>query len=153
LEGTPRLELLRNLSLIIWDEFFSNHREIMESLLKYLKGTNVIILCMGDVRQILPIEGDTINTIQSTFTSSPLWPSFDVSKLTVNMRLAKATATIDEHTTAEERASIEREILYAKTILAIGEGQGCKSHSSFNPMHTTSARYVYYTFAMYQHNH
>jgi hypothetical protein len=143
LDGTPRLELLRNLSLIIWDEFFSNHREIMESLLQYLQGTKVIILCMGDVRQILPIEGDTINTIQSTFTSSALWPSFDISKLTVNMRLAKATATIDENTSEEDRASIEREILYAKTILAIGEGRDCKLPlpSFVHSMHTNFASY------------
>jgi hypothetical protein len=98
----------------------------MESLMKFLQGTKVVILCMGDVRQILPIEGDIINTIQATFTSSRLWPSFHVHKLTINMRLAKASATIDENTSDEERASIQREIDYAATILAIGEGNGCK---------------------------
>jgi hypothetical protein len=115
--------MLENTSLIIWDEFFSNPREIFESVYDVLKDARVVFLCIGDLRQILPVViGHITETLQATFTSSVLWPRFSVFKLTINMRLAAANAAITEDTTPERLAEIKSEIAYAETILAIGNG-------------------------------
>ena len=122
LENTQRLELLQNCGLIIWDEFFSNHREILESLYTFLP-ESTIILCMGDGRQILPIvRGGAADTIAATFTSSPLWPQFRQWNLTKNMRILNSLASLTDDTSQAERERIQAEIDYAMIIQDIGEG-------------------------------
>ena len=50
--------------------------------------------------------------------------------MTQNMRLSLASAHVtDATTTAEEVARINKEIEYAATIKAIGEGEECTSHT------------------------
>ena len=99
--------LVQDASLIIWDEFPSNHREVFEASSRCLdefKGK--VILCMGDWKQILPVikaystnqdlKSDIIN---ACICSSPVWSSFQQLELSVNMRLQALTGEdLDEQT-------------------------------------------------------
>jgi hypothetical protein len=123
LENTDRLELLKECSLIIWDEFFSNHREIFESAYKFLPDS-CVVLCMGDGRQILPIvKGGHSDTIAATFTSSPLWSQFHQWSLTKNMRILSCLASITQESTEAERKNVQAQVNYAQLIQDIGEGK------------------------------
>ena len=54
--GDDRHTLLQNTSLIIWDEFMSNHAHCLHAALKitdFFKGK--VVVCMGDTRQIPPV--------------------------------------------------------------------------------------------------
>ena len=69
LEGTDRLQLLKETSVIIWDEFVSNNRTLFEAVQRHLHlhCPNLIFICAGDFRQILPVvkygsEEDIIGT-------------------------------------------------------------------------------------------
>jgi hypothetical protein len=122
-----RLALLQETTLILWDEFLNNNKEIFDSLMKHLDRENVVFLCVGDPRQILPVvPGPVYKTIEACFTSSRWWPRFRVFTLHQNMRLTLARAQITADTTDEERELINQEIEYAATIKAIGEGNYCK---------------------------
>jgi hypothetical protein len=116
--------MLQATTLIIWDEFFSNHREIFESAYQLLRNEKVIFLCIGDLRQILPVVyGHITETIQATFTSSQIWSHFKIFHLTINMRLETANATITEDTPDDVIADILAETAYAEALLALGNGQ------------------------------
>jgi hypothetical protein len=92
-----------------------------------MQNENVVFLCVGDPRQILPVvPGEEYKTLEACFTSSVWWPKFRVFTLHQNMRLTLARAQITPDTTPEERAQIQEEIRYAATIKAIGEGRDCK---------------------------
>ena len=54
--GDERHTLLQETSLIIWDEFMSNHAHCLNAALKitdFFKGK--VVVCMGDTRQIPPV--------------------------------------------------------------------------------------------------
>ena len=85
-----RKELLDASKVIVWDEFFSNHKELYESAyhsLQEFKGK--VVICLGDIRQILPVvKYATISEqLNSCITTSPLWNKFQIMTLTTNMRL------------------------------------------------------------------
>jgi hypothetical protein len=125
--NTGRLELLEETVLFIWDEFLNNDKEIFDSVITFLEQTGAVFLCVGDPRQILPVKtGPACNSIEACFTSSRHWRRFNVIKLQQNMRLSLASAQITDDTTDEERAIINKEVQYAATIRAIGEGRDCK---------------------------
>ena len=50
LEGTDRLQLLKETSVIIWDEFVSNNRTLFEAVQRHLHlhCPNLIFICAGD---------------------------------------------------------------------------------------------------------
>ena len=50
LEGTDRLQLLIETSVIIWDEFVSNNRTFFEAVQRdlHLHCPNLIFICAGD---------------------------------------------------------------------------------------------------------
>ena len=50
LEGTERLRLLLAILFLFWDELSSNHREIIESAVKYLR--DLVFVCFGDIMQV-----------------------------------------------------------------------------------------------------
>jgi len=112
-----RLQLLKATKVIFWDEFISNHREILESVVQFLP--DVIFIFAGDFRQILPvIERGTIHDIISaTIISSSYWQRFETLALIKNMRLHSADT---------------ENIRYSEALLAIGEG---RSHQDAFVLH------------------
>ena len=119
LEGTDRLELLKETSVIIWDEFVSNNRTLFEAVQRDLlfHCPNLIFICAGDFRQILPVVkyGSEEDIIGACISSSLHWHYFRVLHLTTNMRLNAFPL---------EDAEIRRkQQFYAESILALGEGR------------------------------
>jgi len=115
LEHSQRLELLKQTQLIVWDEFPSNHKEIFEDAYRQLHGFNgKVVICMGDFRQIAPVikNGDRQDIFNACIKNSYLWPSFQVLKLTKNMRLIH-----NDHPNQDDPQKN-----YGDLILAIGEG-------------------------------
>jgi len=118
-----RAQLLRDASIIVWDEVSMAHKLHLESLdltLRDLTGVDApfggkVILLAGDFRQTLPvIKKATIGeTIEACFKSSELWEEFVQLRLTINMRVANA---LDP--------SRSREIAdFAEFLLMVGEGR------------------------------
>jgi hypothetical protein len=87
LEKTPcnptaeRLELLMVTRVIIWDEFFMNHRDLFEAALELLrKNINLLFVITGDGRQcptVVPFA-NAAETILASIISSSQWPLFKV---------------------------------------------------------------------------
>jgi ATP-dependent DNA helicase PIF1 len=124
----PRAKLLRSASLIIWDEapmmnrfcfeaFDRTMRDVMrfedEANLKRPFGGKVVVLG-GDFRQILPVvrKATMGDIIKATVSSSKIWRTVKVLKLTKNMRLIGDTST-----NAHDEIKT-----FAKWILDIGDG-------------------------------
>ena len=85
-----RKELLENTDVIIWDEFFSNHRECFEAVYKELNGfVGKTVVVIGDFKQILPVvkNGTKDDILNATICSSSLWHHFQKCFFKVNMRL------------------------------------------------------------------
>jgi hypothetical protein len=68
LRSTQRGDLLEEVSVIFWDEFPSNHRELFEAVVTYYSASRkrFIFVCSGDLHQIPPViqggtDYDTIN--------------------------------------------------------------------------------------------
>jgi PIF1-like helicase len=54
--GDERHTLLQETSLIIWDEFMSNHKHCLNAALKITDNFHgKVVVCMGDTRQIPPV--------------------------------------------------------------------------------------------------
>ena len=75
------LECLTATVVIFWDEFFSNHREIMESVVAFFKRQykNFLFVCSGDPNQIGPVvkNGLPEDVVAASILSSPLWRYFE----------------------------------------------------------------------------
>ena len=119
LEGTDRLELLKETSVIVWDEFVTNSRDLFEAVQRELRFScpNLIFVCAGDFRQILPIVryGSEEDIIGACISSSVQWTYFHVLHLTINMRIS-ALPIDDQQTRLRQQA-------FGESILAIGEGR------------------------------
>ncbi|CAN1136495.1 hypothetical protein LINPERPRIM_LOCUS21131 [Linum perenne] len=94
-------KLLRNTSLIIWDEAPMTHKYCMESL---------DIVFGGDFRQTLPIIPKATRTeiVKSSIKRSYPWDGMEVIKLCQNMRLLREGCTSSE---ANEIQSFSRWIV------------------------------------------
>jgi hypothetical protein len=123
-------DLLRNTSLIIWDEALMTNRLCFEALDRSLRDVlsiddptladlpfgGIVVVLGGDLRQILPvIEGGTRQqVVAATVTNSVLWHSVTVLHLTENMRLAVPGASV----------ALQTEIsLFSNWVLDLGEGK------------------------------
>ena len=90
-------ELIRQTSLIIWDEAPMCHRHALEALDRTLKDIRddernfggVIIVFGGDFRQTLPVvnRGSRARIIDACIKKSSLWDSVQILSLRHNMRL------------------------------------------------------------------
>lgn len=116
--GTAKL--LRNCSLIIWDESTMANKlsfEALERTLRDIRSSNelngkVTILLTGDFRQTLPVvpRGSRADEINACFKKSALWKYVVRLSLTTNMRAFL-------HGEDDERS------LFASTLLKIGNGE------------------------------
>ena len=82
------------------------------------------VICMGDFRQIAPVVsgGDRTQTVNASIRSSPLWETFQVEHLTVNLRLRDLMEDI-ENMTQEEIDDLNMQQLFACTPDAIENGK------------------------------
>ena len=82
--------------------------------------TNLIIICAGDFRQILPVvkRGLEQECIAACICSSIYWPQFEILRLKINMRLSLNTMNVDVNT-----PNFIKQKEYADSILAIEEGR------------------------------
>ncbi|KAK1424399.1 hypothetical protein QVD17_19728 [Tagetes erecta] len=120
--------LLKETSLIIWDEAPMVHKHGFEALDRSLKdifrtegnsscdlpfGGRVIVFG-GDFRQILPVvpNGSRQQIVSSSISSSYIWRNCKVLKLTKNLRLSCSKNAVD----------MEQTKMFAKWLLEIGEG-------------------------------
>ncbi|KAK9068544.1 hypothetical protein SSX86_012659 [Deinandra increscens subsp. villosa] len=124
-KGSPLAGLLREASLIIWDEAPMTDRRCFECLDRTLqdildkKGVpfgGKSVLLGGDFRQTLPIKkrAGKAKVIASSLPKSYLWPHFRLIKLTQNMRLLRHGVP------AEERESIGR---FSQWLVDVGDGR------------------------------
>lgn len=128
--GTHLAELLRETSLIIWDEALMTNCMCFEALDRTLRDIllvddpaladlpfgGVVVVLGGDLRQILPVieGGSRAQVVSATITNSPLWHSMTVLNLTENMRLVVPGAII----------ALQHEItLFSDWVLDLGEGK------------------------------
>ncbi|XP_071695626.1 uncharacterized protein [Rutidosis leptorrhynchoides] len=122
------VDLLRQASLIIWDEAPMIHKHCFEALDRTLRdimrqmspenedkvfGGKVIVFG-GDFRQILPVvpKGSRQDIVNASLNSSYLWDHIKVLNLTVNMRLQSGC-------NKEEVADMKA---FANWILDVGNG-------------------------------
>ena len=126
LKHPKRYELLKATSVIVWDEFPSNHREIFEAAYRALNGyKDKVVICFGDFRQIAPVVkyGSRFQVAQASIISSYLWQHFEIRHLTKNMRLLGMSIGADAGmNTDEETYFINQQREYADMIVNIGNG-------------------------------
>jgi len=116
--------LIKEASVIIWDEAPMMHRHAFEDVDRSLRdimdkddkpfGGKTFVLS-GDFRQILPVvvRGTPAETIDACLKSSHLWKCFTQCHLTENMRVRAAHS---ESTAAELAA-------FSEFLLQVGEGR------------------------------
>ncbi|XP_021980701.1 uncharacterized protein LOC110876850 [Helianthus annuus] len=120
--------LLRQTTLIIWDEAPMVHKHVFEALDRTLRdiltcgssnnselpfGGKVIVFG-GDFRQILPVipNGSRQDIVNASLSSSYLWARCKVLRLTKNLRLSVRS----------EPSAMEQTKIFAKWLLDVGEG-------------------------------
>jgi len=98
-KNTQLADLLCQTSLIIWDEVPMQHRYCFEAVNRTLNDIsntyehalfgNIPILLGRDFAQIAPVilHGNRAATIRASFQTSFLWPHFQISHITLNMRV------------------------------------------------------------------
>jgi len=125
LRSPNRLQYLKEVDLILWDEFPSCDREVFEAAYRALNGfEGKVIVTMGDLRQIAPVvvNGSKEDVINHSIPSSPLWAKFGKYLLSRNMRLLNMQNLLNEQTSLEERLAIQQQQDFGDMILAIGNG-------------------------------
>lgn len=128
--GTHLCNLLKDTSLIIWDEALMTNRRCFECLDRTLRdlllfddplladvpfGGKIVVLG-GDLRQILPVieGGSRPEIVDAAVTNSPLWKSISVLRLSINMRLSMPTA---------EPILQQSVAVFSKWVLDLGDGK------------------------------
>jgi hypothetical protein len=119
MKGTGAAEVLKQASLIVWDECTMGHRlglEAVDRSLQFIRDNDAVmggclVLLAGDFRQILPVitRGTPADEIRACLRQSTLWPGVRILKLSTNMRVVT-----QGDTSAGE---------FAETLLKIGEGR------------------------------
>ncbi|CAN1761728.1 ATP-dependent DNA helicase PIF4 [Linum perenne] len=123
-------ELIRNTSLIIWDEAPMTHKHCMHALHRTLRDImsrrnrgnlnlpfgGITVVFGGDFRQTLPVIPKATRTkiVNSSIKRSDLWDHMRVIKLCQNMRLHREGCSSDEATEIEA---------FSKWIVDIGNGE------------------------------
>ena len=124
--GTDQANLVKEASLIIWDEAPMMNKHCFEALDRSLTdivgkhrnkpfGGKVVVFG-GDFRQVLPVinGGGRADIVLATLNSSYLWEHCKVLKLTKNMRLLSGCLTTEEANDLKD---------FSDWILKVGEGK------------------------------
>ncbi|XP_056854258.1 uncharacterized protein LOC108807656 [Raphanus sativus] len=124
--GTDQANLVKEASLIIWDEAPMMSKHCFESLdrsLTDIVGTKSkkpfggkVVVFGGDFRQVLPViyGGNRADIVLAALNSSYLWEHCKVLRLTKNMRLLSAGLSPEEATDIKE---------FSEWILDVGDGK------------------------------
>jgi hypothetical protein len=101
--------------------------------------TNLIFICAGDFRQILPVvkRGLEQECIAACISSSIYWPQIKILRLKINMCLSLNTLNYDVNT-----PNFIKQKEYADSILAIEEGRNLNFSIILNTDSTGSAMKV-----------
>jgi hypothetical protein len=97
--GSPCGELIRDASVILWDEApMANHAVLacVEETCRQVMGNecpfgNKIIILLGDFRQTCPVirGGSRAQIVDASIKSSPLWSNFTIHRLFRHRRNAE----------------------------------------------------------------
>ena len=124
-ECTPeRSELIDHVSVIIWDEFMSNHKYCFNSAYNsYNRFQGKVIIVIGDDGQIGPVvvNGKRRDTVHASIITHYLWPRFKIFRLTKNLRLLGVERMLDL-SNQQQRDFLERQKNYAKILEQIRVG-------------------------------
>jgi hypothetical protein len=140
LENTPRLQMLNDTSVIFWDEFISNNKDLFEAVQRSYK-KKIVYVFSGDFAQILPVvkNGSAQDIMNATISTSIYWRKFKLLKLTENMRLQNLNQNFLT-ATPEQRIHITKQLNYNETLINIAKNTEsihcnvlCKE---FNDIHT-----------------
>ena len=129
-------ELIRETSLIVWDEASKGSRYALEAVDRTLQDIigvrrpfgGKVMLLSGDFRQILPIvpKGTETQIIDQCIKHSVLWQHFIKQRLTINMRVRSAPD-------ASHASDLQN---FADFLLQIGEGH----HATFSGLDQSLAK-------------
>jgi len=125
LKNSNRLQYLKEVDLILWDEFPSCDREVFEAAYRALDGfEHKVVVMMGDMRQIAPVvvNSEKQDVIDRSIPSSPLWPQMYKKILSKNMRLLHMESLLTEQSGPEERLAVQLQREFGDMILSIGNG-------------------------------
>ena len=96
-QPSPTATLLRQCSLIVWDEATMSNKRAFEALDRTLQDIrqsskpfgNVLMILSGDFRKTLPIikNGTRPNEVAACIKSSYIWPLVESHSMTTNMRV------------------------------------------------------------------
>ncbi|XP_059285059.1 uncharacterized protein LOC132038403 [Lycium ferocissimum] len=122
-------ELLKQTSLIIWDEAPMANKFCFEAMDKTLRDIlrvryenstdkpfgGLTVVCGGDFRQILPVipKGTRVDIVDESINSSYLWPFFTIYELKQNMRLCSGKVSRSDAIKIAE---------FDKWLLQVGDG-------------------------------
>ncbi|KAJ3684336.1 hypothetical protein LUZ61_013500 [Rhynchospora tenuis] len=128
-KNTNLAQLLRETSLIIWDEAPMSNRLCFEALDRSMRDIlgdinpanrdkpfgGVTVVLGGDFRQTLPVipHGTRFDTVAASIANSYLWSSCRLLKLTINMRLLAHNGELSD------RIAIAQ---FADWLLSVGDG-------------------------------
>ena len=128
-----RADLLRNASIITWDEAPMTNKAVlacMEQVCRSISNVDTpfggkIVILLGDFRQTCPVvrKGSKADTINASIKRSPLWPLFRVATLTTPIRNASDPE-------------------YASFLTDIGNGAGPELDLKFLPSVTTESELI-----------
>ena len=121
---SPLAQLIRESSLVFWDEAVMQHRYVFEAVDRTFRDVRQddrlfggVVMCFcGDFRQILPIipKGTRGQIVAASLKNSSFWQHIRVLRLTDNMRLLHPDLQPAERDQQEN---------FGNQILAIGEGR------------------------------
>ena len=133
-KGSGAAELLKQCSLIVWDECTMTHKAALEAVnrtLKDIRGNDELmggltVVLSGDFRQTLPVvkRGTAADEIKACLKSSDLWRHVKVFNLKTNMR-----AQVYGDATAKK---------FAKDLLDLGDGNFPTDADGLVDMHSLS---------------
>lgn len=116
--NSPMARLLREVTLIVWDECTMAHKSCFEALdrsLRDIRNNNFImggvsLLFSGDFRQTLPVvsRGSRADEVNASLKRSFLWPHIERLSLTINMQVR-----LGDDPAAQE---------FSEVLLQIGDG-------------------------------
>jgi hypothetical protein len=93
-----RTELINHISVILWDELFSNDKHCFNAVYNsYNKFEGKVVIVIGDEAQIGPvvINGKRADTARASIINHILWKKFKVFNFTKNLRLLGIKNALD----------------------------------------------------------
>ena len=133
-KGSGAAEVLKQCSLIVWDECTAQHKAALEAVNRTLKDIRgkaelmggLTVVMSGDFRQTLPVvkRGTAADEIKACLKSSDLWHHVKVFNLKTNMR-----AEVYGDATSKK---------FAKDLLDLGDGNSPTDTDGLVDMHSLS---------------